>query len=72
MPIANVRCIMKTETHMSSTNTDRTTADENPGETEAPNPVLIQWEEWSLSAEEYYHALSLHRANPKGKPMGHK
>ena len=36
------------------------------------DPIAIKWEEWSLSAEEHYHALSKFRENPKGRPMGHK
>jgi len=36
------------------------------------DPIQIKWEEWSLSAEEHIHALQKFRANPKGKPMGHR
>ena len=36
------------------------------------DPIALKWEEWSLSAEEHYHALTKFRENPKGRPMGHK
>ena len=54
-----------------ATTTDPTTA-ENTGEKDGENPNLIRWEEWALSAEEHLHALNKWRANPKGRPLGHR
>jgi len=33
---------------------------------------LIQWEEWSLSMEEHFHATAMFERNPTGRPMGHR
>ena len=73
------QCIMKIETPMSTTNTAPTTPNtstDNKDSTNDPethvDPILIKWEEWSLSAEEHFHALQKYRENPKGRPLGHK
>ena len=65
---------MKTETLMSTTNTDQKNLDmsEEEKEEEPIDPIAIKWEEWALSAEEHYHALTRFREDPKGRPMGHK
>jgi len=52
--------------------TKDTTTEENLGEKDGGNPNLIRWEEWALSAEEHLHALQKWRANPKGRPLGHR
>jgi hypothetical protein len=75
--IASVRYIMKTGILMSTTNTDpvpQTTDNEQTNAEEGSNidPTAIKWEEWALSAEEHYHALTKFRENPRGRPMGHK
>ena len=70
--------IMKTETPMSTisaapaTASTSTTNDEIKNDENSVDPILIKWEEWSLSAEEHFHALQKYRENPKGRPLGHK
>ena len=72
------QCIMKIETPMSTTNIDQLThnlstpASDSSSEENPVDPILIKWEEWSLSAEEHFHALQKFRENPKGRPLGHK
>jgi len=72
------QCIMKIETPMSTISTVPTTPNTNTTSTDSKNdentvdPILIKWEEWSLSAEEHFHALQKYRENPKGRPLGHK
>lgn len=81
LPIVTIvidHCIMKIETQMSTTNFDPTTLSINTINSDSSNeenpvdPTLIKWEEWSLSAEEHFHALQKFRENPKGRPLGHK
>ena len=48
------------------------TEKEDEEEETLTDPNLIRWEEWALSAEEHLHALQKFRANPKGKPLGHR
>ena len=57
---------------MSTTDTDLITKTEEKKEETTLNPTLIKWEEWSLSAEEHMHAIEKFKANPKGRPMGHR
>ena len=52
--------------------TTETEKEEEEEEEHLTDPNLIRWEEWALSAEEHLHALQKFRANPKGKPLGHR
>ena len=76
--IGRGHCIMKTRTQMASIHTDPVNNPDNSNKTEAEkeeepiDQTLIKWEEWALSAEEHWHALTKFRDNPKGRPMGHK
>ena len=75
-PIMKDQYTMRIETHMSTISADPTTVNTNTtNETKEEvnvDPTLIKWEEWSLSAEEHFHALQKYRENPKGRPLGHK
>ena len=72
--IGNELYIMKTRTHMSTTNIAQDNKDmrEEEKEERLIDPIAIKWEEWALSAEEHFHALQKFRENPRGRPMGHK
>ena len=75
-PIRIDQYILKIETPMSTISADHTNLNDittdDTTEEKTVDPTLIKWEEWSLSAEEHFHALQKFRENPKGRPLGHK
>ena len=54
---------------MESSESAADTAENKEKET---NPRLIAWECFSLSMEEFLHALELYLKNKNGKPLGHR